>query len=74
VADGVLKAGKPGPTTVAKCYRLLRAILGTAVEDGLIPKNPCAIKDAGVEHYDERPVATVEQVFALADAIDPGSV
>lgn len=56
----MLKAGKPGPTTVAKSYRLLRATLGTAVEDGLIPKNPCAITGAGVDHHDERPVATVE--------------
>ncbi len=30
-----LLAHGPGPSTVAKCYRLLRAILGTAVEDGL---------------------------------------
>jgi len=32
----LLKAGRPGPTTVAKCYRLLRVILTTAVEDGLV--------------------------------------
>jgi integrase len=68
----LLQTPRPGPTTVAKCYRLLRAILGTAVEDGLISKNPCAIKGAGVEHHPERPVATIEQVFQLAEAIDPG--
>ena len=31
----------PGSITAAKCYRLLRAILNTAVEDGLIAVNPC---------------------------------
>ena len=65
----LLNAGV-GPSTVAKCYRLLRAILSTAVEDGVIVKNPCVIKGAGTERPDEREVATVEQVFALADAID----
>lgn len=64
----LLSAGV-GASTVAKCYRLLRAILGTAVEDGVIVKNPCVIKGAGVERPDERGVATVEQVFAIADAI-----
>lgn len=67
----LLNAGRPGPTTVAKCYRLLRSILGTAVEDGLLVKNPCIIKGAGVEHHPERPVASVEDVFRLADAIAP---
>jgi len=62
---------RPGPTTVAKCYRLLRSILTTAVEDELIIKNPCVLKRAGVEKAPERPVATIEQVYALADAIEP---
>lgn len=68
---GMLTAGHPGPSTVAKCYRLLRSILATAVEDGLIVKNPCIIKGAGVEHHAERPIATVEEVFRLAAAIEP---
>lgn len=65
---GLLNAGV-GASTVAKCYRLLRAIVGTAVEDSVIVKNPCVIKGAGIERPEERGVATVEQVFALADAI-----
>jgi hypothetical protein len=52
-------------------YRLLRGILPTAVEGDLIRKNPCAIRGAGVERPKERPVATIEQVYALADAIEP---
>ncbi len=66
-----LLANGPGPSTVAKCYRLLRAILGTAVEDGLIAVNPCTIKGAGVEHAAERPVITPAQAWALADAVAP---
>jgi len=62
----LLKAGRPGPTTVAKCYRLLRAILTTAVEDGLLAKNPCIIKGAGVEHHEERPIARWSRSSRLA--------
>lgn len=59
-----------GEVTVAKAYRLLHAILETAVDpDRLIARNPCRIPGAGQEHSDERPTATVEQVFIIADAI-----
>ncbi|MFF5537292.1 tyrosine-type recombinase/integrase [Streptomyces cinerochromogenes] len=60
-----------GATTVAKSYRLLKAILQTAVDDDLLRSNPCRIKGAGKEEADERPIATVEQVFDLADAMGP---
>ncbi|MGI5485664.1 tyrosine-type recombinase/integrase [Microtetraspora malaysiensis] len=60
-----------GPVTVAKAYRLLKAIFNTAIGDGLIKVNPCTIKGAGKEESPERPVLTMKQVFALADAIDP---
>ncbi|WP_248003033.1 tyrosine recombinase XerC [Streptomyces sp. RLB1-33] len=60
-----------GATTVAKSYRLLKAILQTAVDDDLLGSNPCRIKGAGKEEADERPTATIEQVFDLADAMDP---
>ena len=36
--------------------------------DGLIKRNPCRIDGAGQEHSPERPVLTIAQVFALADA------
>jgi integrase len=67
----LLRGRRPGASTAAKCYRLLRSILATAVEDDLVPKNPCAIKGAGVEHPKERPVATIEQVYEIAEAIEP---
>ncbi|MBQ0983060.1 tyrosine-type recombinase/integrase family protein [Streptomyces sp. F63] len=58
-------------TTVAKSYRLLKAILETAAEDELIRRNPCRIRGAGKEVATERPIATVDQVDALASAIGP---
>ncbi|HVA05468.1 MAG TPA: site-specific integrase [Acidimicrobiales bacterium] len=67
---GLLRAGKPGPVTVAKAYRLLRTILNDAVEDGLLARNPCSIRGAGIEHSPERPVATIVEVYRLADAIE----
>jgi len=54
---------------VAKAYRLLRAIFNTALDDGLIRRNPCRIKGADRENSPERPVLTVAQVYALADAV-----
>jgi integrase len=59
------------PVTAAKAYRLLRAIMNTAVDDGLIRRNPCRIKGAGSEDSPERPVLTVRQVYALAEAAGP---
>ncbi|MQA96606.1 MAG: tyrosine-type recombinase/integrase [Streptosporangiales bacterium] len=54
----------------AKSYRLLRAVLMTAVEDdGILPRNPCRIKGAGDEKAPERPVLTVAQVFELAERV-----
>jgi integrase len=64
-------AAGTGPTTVAKAYALLRAILGTAVADQMIRRNPCTIKGASTVHTPERPTATVQEVYALADAIQP---
>ncbi|WFB08623.1 site-specific integrase [Streptomyces sp. LX-29] len=60
-----------GDTTVAKSYRLLKAVLETAVEDELIRRNPCRIRGAGKESAGERPTATVDQVDVLADAMGP---
>lgn len=68
---GMLRAGKPGPSTAAKCYRLLHVILNTAVADELILRNPCVIKGAGQEKTPERPIASIPQVFEIADTIEP---
>jgi integrase len=56
---------------VAKAYRVLRAILYTAVDDELIRRNPCRIRGAGEDSAPERPVLTIAEVYAVADAIEP---
>jgi len=66
---GLLDA-RVGEVTVAKAYRLLKAIMNTAVDDGMIRRNPCRIKGAGQEKSPERPVLTIRQVYALAAAIE----
>lgn len=66
----LLRTGR-SEETAAKAYRLLRAILNTAVDDGRITRNPCRIKGADAGRAPERPVASVAQVYALADAVGP---
>lgn len=60
---------KTMPITAAKCYRLLRTIMATAVEDQMLVANPCTIKLAGQERSPERPIPTIEQVGTLALAV-----
>lgn len=58
-------------TMAAKTYRLLRAVLMTAVkEDELLRKNPCRIPGADQEKPAERPVLTLPQVLKLAELVD----
>jgi integrase len=51
----------------AKAYRFVRAVLMTAADDRIIPRNPCRVRGAGEEKPDERPTLTVRQVYELAD-------
>lgn len=61
LTSGVSKSG------AAKAYRLLRAVLMTAMkEDEMIRVNPCRIPGADKEEAAERPTLTVLQVMALA--------
>jgi integrase len=55
----------------AKAYRFVRAVLMTAADDRIIPRNPCRVRGAGEERPDERPTLTVRQVYELADRM-PG--
>jgi Integrase len=65
-----LLAGGVSQSIAAKSYRLLRAVLSTAVEeDRILARNPCRVKGADREQAAERPVLTVAQVFELADAM-----
>lgn len=58
-----------GGATVAKAYQILRAIMSTAVDDGLIQRNPCRIKGGATAPSAERPFLSVVEVFRLADAV-----
>ncbi|MFN0282673.1 MAG: tyrosine-type recombinase/integrase, partial [Kineosporiaceae bacterium] len=63
-----LLAAGVSPSSVAKAYRLLRAILMTAVDD-VIARNPCRIRGAQNEPTPERPVLSAQQVLQLAAAV-----
>ncbi|SEF14772.1 tyrosine-type recombinase/integrase [Jiangella alba] len=67
--SGLLAAGTPWPT-VAKAYRVLRAIMTTAVDDERIRRNPCKIKGAGDDRSPEREVLSVDEVEAVMSKID----
>jgi integrase len=64
-------AATKSQVTAAKCYRLLAAILNTAVDDELIAANVCRIKGAAVEQSPERPLVTVDEALSIASAIEP---
>ena len=62
-----------GRTTIvaAKSYRLLRAVLNTAVnEDRLLPENPCRMRGYDKEETAERPVGSISAVIALSELIE----
>lgn len=59
------------PNSVSQIYRMLRTILTTAVDDGLIKANPAHVKGASRESMVERPLPAWDQVTALANAIEP---
>ena len=58
-------------SSTANAYRLLRAVLATAVDDDLIRRNPCRLRKAGAEAAAERPTLSAGQVAALADRVPP---
>jgi integrase len=63
--------GPGGNTSIGQAYRFLRAVLNTAVREGIIAKNPCQIPGAGVSRAKRSTVATPEQVSALVETV-PG--
>ncbi len=60
-----------GVQQAAKAYRVVRAVLNTAVDDELIYRNPCRIKGAGTEHWGERPMPSTGDVLDLIEAMTP---
>jgi integrase len=57
------------PSTAAKAYRLLSTMMNTAVADELIVRNPCRVEGAGQERSLERPIATLEELQVMVDAM-----
>ena len=51
-------------TTADDAYRMVRAVLMTAVADEMIPRNPCQVRGAGQARSAERPTASVGEVNA----------
>lgn len=66
-----LAAEGKAPSTVYAMYRRLSHILGDAVHDGVIPRNPCSRRVAPPMGKQRPYVATSEQVWALHDAFPP---
>jgi len=62
------KSSRTGATRQGQAYRLLHAVLATAVADGLIARNPCTIKGAGSVKLDSRPLLTVADFTAIVEA------
>jgi integrase len=60
-----------GRPSVAKAYRVLRAMLNTALDDGMIKRNPCRIPGAGDDKSEERPVLTFDEVLRVVEALPP---
>ena len=60
-----------GKSTQARAYRVLHAILRTAVEDGLLDANPCRMKRGGEYDAAERPTLSTAEIELLAEVIDP---
>lgn len=65
-----LSSTRLAPATVSRSYRILKAMCSTALTDELIHRNPCTVRGASASRSDERPTATLEEVWKLADAID----
>jgi integrase len=61
-----------GPTMRAHVYGLLRTILGTAVNDGMLATNPCAIRGAGAAKRVVRiEPATLQELETITEHMPP---
>ena len=74
LAPGTVRAwharlARSHPSTAAKAYRLLRTICNTAVLDEVIARSPCRVEGAGTEHAAERPIATLEEIDVIVEAM-----
>jgi integrase len=63
-------AEEVGAPTIENAFGLLRQVLGAAVEDGRIPRNPCEGVPLPKRKHADRGYLTHAQVAALAGAVD----
>ena len=63
------KLAESHPARADDAYRFLRAVCNTAVTDGVIGKNPCQVRGAGQVRSAERPVASIAEATAGANAM-----
>jgi hypothetical protein len=66
---GELLGSGASPATLAKAYRLLKTIMSTAVDDGIVQRNPCRVRGGGQDRSPERPVLSVGEIVALVDVM-----
>jgi integrase len=66
-----VEAKGKGHRAVSASYRVLRAIMNTAVQDEILAKNPCTIRGASVDRPTQRPEVAVQAVWRLAEAVPP---
>jgi len=60
-----------GHRSISSAYRVLRAILNTAVQDEILGRNPCQIRGASTDRPVHRHTVSEQQVWALAEAVPP---
>jgi integrase len=65
-----MKSDEVGTATIENAFGLLRQVLGAAVEDRRIPRNPCEGVRLPKRKHPDRGYLTHAQVAALAGAVD----
>jgi integrase len=66
-----VEATGKGHRAVSASYRVLRAIMNTAVQDEILARNPCTIRGASVDRPTQRPEVSPAAVWKLAEAVPP---
>lgn len=66
-----VEAKGKGHRAVSASYRVLRAIMTTAVQDEVIARNPCTIRGASLDRPTQRPTVSPADVWALTEAVPP---
>ncbi len=62
-------AVKRGTSVAAKAYARLRQVLGQAVDDDRIAKNPCRIRKGAAERHPEQRFASLAELYELAGVV-----